>query len=332
MATTDTACRSGTDPVRSPRPRWILAALAGLAGAATVRLRRARRAARAWERPAGKHRRAGPLAVRTLGETGPPVLLLHGMVASGVFWGAAYDDLAAEHRLIVPDLLGFGGSDRPATGYGPDDHVRAVLDCLDALGVDEPVTIGAHSLGCLVALRLAVGHPHRVRGIVGFGPPVYPDAAAARAHIGSSGPMARLFVLPGPIAERACDWLCGHHRIATALAVLTHPRLPTAIAADAVAHSWASYSQTMSRVILDSGAGRWVGRVDVPVELVAGDRDQVVDRRFLTSLVLTTGIEVHVWPGRHDLPLVDPRRCAATIAAFLALHPSGIPPQPLPGA
>ncbi|MDQ6782656.1 MAG: alpha/beta hydrolase [Actinomycetota bacterium] len=308
------------------RPRWMLAALAGVAGAATVRFGRARRAARIWRPPAGDRRRAGPLAVRTLGEAGPPVLLLHGLVASGVFWGAAYDGLADGHRLIVPDLLGFGSSDRPVTGYGPDDHVRAVLDCLDALGVDEPVTIGAHSLGCLVALRMAALHPDRVRGIVGFGPPVYPDGAAARAHIGAAGPMARLFVLPGPVAERACDWLCEHHRIATALAVLTHPRLPTAIAADAVRHSWASYSQTMTRVILEDGAREWVEAIVVPVELVAGDHDPVVDAVFLASLAPTTGIDVRLWPGRHDLPLVDAWRCEAAIADFLVIHAPGTPP------
>lgn len=297
-----------------------VAVLAGLAATATVRLRRARRAARTWRPPAGEHRRAGPLAVRTLGDAGSPVLLLHGLMASGVFWGATYDSLAAEHRLIVPDLLGFGGSARPATGYGPDDHVRALLDCLDVLGVGEPVTIGAHSLGCLVALRMAATHPHRVSGVVGFGPPIYRDAAEAGSRIGSSGPMARLFALPGPLARRACAWLCRHHRIATALAVLTHPRLPTAIAADAVEHSWTSYSQTMTRVILADGARRWVERVDVPIELVAGDRDPVVDRGFLTSWGATAGIDVRVWPGRHDLPLVDARRCAAAIADFLVVH------------
>lgn len=296
----------------------VLAGLGGLATTVAVEHRRARRTARIWQPPAGKHHRAGALAVRTLGDTGSPVVLLHGLVASGVFWGAAYDRLAERDRLVVPDLLGFGRSDRPDHGYGPDDHVQALIGCLDALGIDEPVTIGAHSLGCLIALRMASSHPERVAGVVGFGPPLYADRADARARIGASGPMARLFALPGPLAEYFCRWLCDHHTIAARLAVLTHPRLPAAVAADAVEHSWTSYSQTLTKVILDAGGVEWFRTVDTPMQFVAGDRDRVVDRRFLALLRAAHRVAVQIWPGRHDLPLVEPERCATTIADFVA--------------
>jgi len=296
----------------------VLAGVGGLAATAAAGHRRANRAARIWQPPAGDHRRAGALAVRTLGHNGPPVLLLHGLLASGVFWGAAYDRLAEQHRLIVPDLLGFGGSDRPDHGYGPDDHVEALIGCLDALGVDEPVTIGAHSLGCLLALRMASTHRERVAGVVGFGPPLYAGRSDAGARIGASGPMARLVGLPGPLAELVCGWLCDHHEIAAHLAVLTHPRLPAAVAAAAVEHNWTSYSETLTKVILDAGAAEWLGAVDTPVRFVAGNRDPVVDRQFLVHLGAAHGVVVELWPGRHDLPLVEPERCAMTIADLVA--------------
>jgi len=299
-----------------------LAGLGVLATTAAVEHRRARRAARIWRPPTGDHHRAGALAVRTLGDTGSPVLLLHGLVASGVFWGAAYDGLAEHHRVVVPDLLGFGRSDRPDHGYGPDHHVDALIECLDALGIEEPVTIGAHSLGCLIALRMGSSHPQRVAGVVGFGPPLYADRADARARIGASGPMARLFALPGPIAKFACGWVCDHHTIAARLAVLTHPRLPPAVAADALEHNWTSYSQTLSKVILDAGGADWLGTIDKHVQFVAGDHDRVVDRRFLVHLGAAHRVVVQIWPGRHDLPLVEPERCATTIADFVA---TGIP-------
>lgn len=283
----------------------------------TLGYRRARAAARVWQPPAGEHRRAGRLAVRTLGRSGPPVVLLHGLVASGVYWGAAYDGLGESHRLVVPDLLGFGGSERPEGGYGPDDHVRAVVQCLDALGVDQPVTIGAHSLGCLVALRMAATEPDRVRGIIGFGPPLYRDRSAAEARIGASGSMARLFALPGATAERACRWVCDHRQAAARLAVLSHPHLPAPIASDGVAHSWPSYSQTLSEVILDGGAIGWLDAIAAPVELVVGERDPVVDHQLLEELGRRReGPTLQVWPGGHDLPLAQAGRCAAAIGHF----------------
>lgn len=295
----------------------VVAGIAASAGRVGVRYRRARRAASVWQPPGGEHVRAGRLAVRVLGRTGTPIVLLHGLVGSGIFWGAAYDRLAERHRLVVPDLLGFGGSDRPSRGYRPDDHVDALIECLDALGLDEPVAVGAHSLGCLVGLRMAAAHSGRVTGLVGFGPPLYRTRADAKARIGASGPMARLFALPGPVAEHACDWLCRHHRMGTELAILTHPRLPRAVAADAVQHSWASYSQTLGRVILDAKALDWLGTTESPVRLVAGDHDPVVDHQLLRDVGAISGVEVEIWPGRHDLPLVEPERCATLIAGLL---------------
>ena len=131
-------------------------------------------------------------------------MLLHGLVASGIYWGAAYDRLGHNHRLVVPDLLGFGRSPRPTSGYGPDDHVRALVTCLDELGVAEPVTIGAHSLGTLIAIRLAATHPDRVSRVVAFGPPVYPDRRSALAHVGATSPMDPCSCSGPPHSLRGC--------------------------------------------------------------------------------------------------------------------------------
>lgn len=280
--------------------------------AASYRQRLVRRVS--WVAPEGRHVETSTLTARVLGGDGAPVLLLHGLVGSGLYWGGAYDALAEHHRLVVPDLLGFGRSPRPATGYGPDDHAEAVITCLDDLGVGEPVLVGAHSLGSLVALRLAVTHPERVAGVVAFGPPLYPDAASARDHVTATSPMARLFVLPGPLAERVCTWMCAHRTAGARLARIGNPGLPPAVAADAVQHSWSSYSQTLERVILAADATTWIDDIRCPVHLVAGVDDQVVDHRHLRHV---SASHANVWyderPGRHDLPLTEAACCARLI-------------------
>lgn len=271
-----------------------------------------------WSPPGGRSIQAASLRARVLGESGPPILLLHGLIGSSRYWGGGYDHLSKGHRLVVPDLLGFGGSARPEHGYGPDDHVGAVVACLDALGVDEPAVIGAHSLGGLVGLRLAALHPGRVASIVAFGPPVYPDAEVARAHVTQTGPMSRLFVFPGHTAERACRWVCGHRALAARVAMIVHPSLPYEIASDGVQHSWSSYSQTLRRVILDSEAPLWLDSINCPVLFVAGDSDPVVDREYLRGLPAAyENVELRERPGGHDLPLTDPAECSADIRAAL---------------
>jgi len=251
-------------------------------------------------------------------------VLLHGLVGSGRFWGADYDVLASDHRLVVPDLLGFGRSERPSGGYGPDEHADAVAGALHALGIDRPATVGAHSLGTVVALRLAARHPHLVASITAFGPPLYAGRAEAMRRIGAASPLAKALALPGSLAERACRWMCEHHRAAAALARWSHPGLPPELAADAVEHTWHSYSQTLDRCLLTGEPAAWLEDISVPVSLIAGTRDRVVDLDFLDELAHrheTVGLER--WEGDHRIPLTDPRRCADAILRR--------PPAPRPG-
>jgi pimeloyl-ACP methyl ester carboxylesterase len=286
-------------------------------------VRRRRQGQVAWVASTGRSAGTHALAARVLGAQGSPILLLHGLVASGIYWGGAFDRLADDHRLIVPDLLGFGRSPRPATGYGADDHVAAVIACLDELAIHEPVLIGAHSLGTLVALRMAATHPDRVSAIVAFGPPLYPDEATARAHVAATGPMARLFVLPGIAAEMACGWVCRHRALAGRLAVLTHPGLPALIAADGVEHSWASYSETLGHVLLEADPHALLDSGQCQVRLVAGDADRVVDHDFLHELAeMCPRVIVERWQGKHDLPIARADDCVRLIRQVTELTSS----------
>jgi pimeloyl-ACP methyl ester carboxylesterase len=153
-----------------------------------------------WRRAQGREHR-GVLAARVLGSQGSPIVLLHGQAGSGRYWGGHYDQLAGHGRLVVPDLLGFGRSPWPAVTYDPDTHADAVLACLDELGFDEPAVLVAHSLGCVVALRVAARHPERVSAVLGFGPPLYRDPGQARRQLSGVGLGMRLFAFDTPLAQ-----------------------------------------------------------------------------------------------------------------------------------
>jgi (E)-2-((N-methylformamido)methylene)succinate hydrolase len=114
----------------------------------------------------------------------PPLLLLHGLGASGVVWQALARRLVTRWTLLAPDLPGHGESDpasRPASpaepeasGYAPAALAGAMAGLLDYLGVRRAPVVG-HSLGALVALALAVHHPDRVTGTVLLDPPLDPQ-------------------------------------------------------------------------------------------------------------------------------------------------------------
>ena len=97
------------------------------------------------------------------GGEGRPVVLLHGFGASAVWqWHDQAGPLAKHHRVIVPDLLWFGGSWSKKRDFGIDHQIETVLALLDHLGVEEADIVGI-SYGGIVAHELAALHPHRVR-------------------------------------------------------------------------------------------------------------------------------------------------------------------------
>jgi len=88
---------------------------------------------------------------------------------------------------------------------------------------------------------------------------------------------------------------------------------------------WLSYSQTLQHVILAADAHRWLDDIGVPVHLVAGRSDPVVDLSFLTALAASHAhVDLDVWPSGHGLPLAQPQRYAALIeSARCATEPKG---------
>ncbi|HVG98616.1 MAG TPA: alpha/beta fold hydrolase [Chloroflexota bacterium] len=111
---------------------------------------------------------------------GRPLLLVHGLGASGAVWQALARRLVAGGAgapgwaPIAPDLPGHGESEPPAggaAGYSPEALAGALVGALDALGVAQAPVVG-HSLGALVALALVVHAPHRVPAAVLLDPPL----------------------------------------------------------------------------------------------------------------------------------------------------------------
>ncbi len=123
-------------------------------------------------------------AVREWG-AGPPLLLLHGFTGCGALWTPIAEVLAAQYRIVAPDLLGHGASAAPAD---PARHAmaHAVADLaalLDGLGIPSAAVCG-YSMGGRLALAFAVAHPQRVAALVleGASPGIAdPAERAARA-------------------------------------------------------------------------------------------------------------------------------------------------------
>jgi pimeloyl-ACP methyl ester carboxylesterase len=98
------------------------------------------------------------------GGRGEPVLVLPAEFGTGM-WHPYLDGLAARFRVLAPDHLGFGQSERPEWLDGIDDLVFHYVDLLDTLAIPQAAVIGV-SLGGWIAAELAVAHPERVTRLV----------------------------------------------------------------------------------------------------------------------------------------------------------------------
>jgi pimeloyl-ACP methyl ester carboxylesterase len=102
------------------------------------------------------YREAGP-------PDGQPVVLVHGYPANHRSWRHQIPVLAQSHRVLAPDLIGWGDSERPRSlGFGYDTEVARLGRALDALGLEQ-VNLFGHDYGGFLSLGFAQRHPDRVQ-------------------------------------------------------------------------------------------------------------------------------------------------------------------------
>ena len=107
------------------------------------------------------YREAGP-------KDAPNILLLHGDPSSSRMFATLMPLLADRYHLVAPDYPGFGESDAPPTSefqYTFDHLAKVVDDFTQVIGLHQYV-LYQQDYGGPIGMRLAVGHPERVRAII----------------------------------------------------------------------------------------------------------------------------------------------------------------------
>lgn len=97
----------------------------------------------------------------------PPLFLIHGFTASTLVWSEVLLPLAnAGFRVIAPDLVGFGFSQKPESfEYTIDAHARIIVGLMDRLGIERAPLVGS-SYGGAIAATCALDYPSRVERLV----------------------------------------------------------------------------------------------------------------------------------------------------------------------
>lgn len=154
----------------------------------------------------------------------PAVVLLHGWPGDRTDMAAVAERLAATHDVVVPDLRGFGGSDKhrvdPVEFYGPAGQARSVAALVEELGLGS-VVVGGYDVGSRVGQHLAKERPDLVRALV-----VTPPAPGVGRRILGERPFAEF-------------WYQSFHQLDLAERLVDgNPRA----ARDYVGHFWSHWS------------------------------------------------------------------------------------------
>jgi pimeloyl-ACP methyl ester carboxylesterase len=236
-----------------------------------------------------------------------PVLLIHSGGFSSRQWRRLGEALAPDHRVIAPDLLGYG--EGRAWPDGAPFHFRQDVAALAAL-LDEPTHVVGHSYGGLLALQLALARPARIRSIALYEPVAFgildePADASARAELERIEPQ----YTGDPWLAQFVDWWNGPGAWA-ALAPETQ--------ASFRAVGW-KLSQEVASLMADRTDRATYGSIGAPTLLLGGARSPAVERRVLDKLAAALPrATLEVFPDMgHMGPITHGARVNAAIAAHV---------------
>jgi pimeloyl-ACP methyl ester carboxylesterase len=228
---------------------------------------------------------------------GTAVVLVHGLGSRGDDWRELAPYLVkAGFRVYMPDLPGYGLSERPADfSYSVHDEADIVVGFLDALGLKQ-VDLGGWSMGGAIAQHVAFSHPERIRHLILF------DAAgldvAPKWDVG-------LFTPDSPAQLAQLD----------ALLMPAPPEVPAFIAEDIVRrlekNAWVVHRAIDSMLTWQDATDKLLPKLKMPVLIVWGDKDQIVPlNQGETMHQLVPQSQLDIIPGCGHLA---PRQCAAQV-------------------
>ncbi len=228
---------------------------------------------------------------------GPVVVLVHGLGGRGDDWRDLAPYLAnAGFRVYMPDLAGYGLSERPAGfSYSVHDEAEIVVGFMDALGLKQ-VDLGGWSMGGAIVQHIAFRHPERARRLILF------DAAGIKETPKWD---VRLFTPDNTEQLAQLD----------ALLMPVSPDVPGFIARDIVRlsrkNAWVVRRALDSMMTGQDATDKLLPQLKMPVLIVWGEKDRITPlSQAQTMHSLVPQSQLDVIPGCGHLA---PRQCAAKI-------------------
>ncbi|CDZ93302.1 alpha/beta fold hydrolase [Pseudomonas saudiphocaensis] len=195
-----------------------------------------------------------------------PTIFLHQTASSSAMYQAVMEQLTDLAPLYALDTPGFGGSYHPPRTPTTDYYVAALLQAIDALGIDQFNLFGHHT-GAALACQMAAQHPQRVRRLAMIGPVQLTEQERSLWRDSSVKPLT----IDAQATHLAEVWQRVTHldqqpiAYPPSVALATREAIDTLIAGDRWHEAYAA--------VFEQNFPAWLARVECPLLLICGDGD-----------------------------------------------------------
>jgi len=246
-----------------------------------------------------------------------PVVLLHGLTDSHRSWTRAAAALAVDRRVLMPDLPGYGLSERPDASYELRWHAHVMAKWLEAVGLDSVDLVG-HSFGGGVAQVMLLECPTKIRRLV----------LVASGGLGREvTPVLRLAAMPHVVERFGQRFMAFGTRVALrgSGAGFSKQDVTDLSAMNGTPGSARAFARTVRDVIDWRGQSRtfFQGAHELaelpPIAVCWGDRDTIIPAAHSRAFAeFVEGVELMQFEGcGHYLHHEQPSAFARTVRAFL---------------
>ncbi|PZG14456.1 hydrolase [Nonomuraea aridisoli] len=263
-------------------------------------------------------------------DSGPAVVLLHGVPKTGYHWRCLVPRLTERHTVVVPDLRGLGDSDHPAQGYDSATMSDDIAALMAHLGHDSYSVMG-EDWGAVIGYQLAARHRDRVDALVfaealfpGFG---FEDHTALTVENVSGGLFLWHlgFYFQPDVPEML---IAGHERELITYMIKNERVHPDTATPDALEEYVRCYSMPggirsmlaiYRAMLVDAEQNRQAARtkLDIPV-LALGGEAFIGERNETQMRLLAHDVTGHVFAAGHDLAEEVPDEVAEVVLPFLS--------------
>lgn len=219
----------------------------------------------------------------------PVLILVHGAGLSGRYMIPTAEYLTPDYRVYVPDLPGYGDSDKPEPPFNLSQLADILCKWMDAVGIEQATMLG-NSLGCQIIVEFAVRHPNRLERAILQGPTVDRQARTYYQQL-----WHLILDAPNEAASQALIQIEDYSK--------------------------AGFSRTLHtfEMALSDAIEEKLPRVQVPTLVVRGEKDTLVPPRWAQEIMslLPNAQFVEIAEGGHTLNYKMPEAVARVTRAFI---------------